>query len=103
MYNYDFKDKWEGKKEAGMPKKYTKYDENGYRVDRRLKNEKYGEPDPMDDSAFGKTYTVNNINTFFRLQVQQRGQRLDRCEVQQLFLQRGDAQGSWSGSSQQAW
>jgi len=56
MYNYDFKDKWEGKKEAGMPKKYTKYDENGYRVDRRLKNEKYGDSDPMDDSAFDSKY-----------------------------------------------
>jgi len=63
MYNYDFKDKWEGKKEAGgMPKKYTHYDENGHRIDERVTNERYTsqfDSDPVD-SAFDSKY--NNVD-----------------------------------------
>ena len=42
LYNYDFKDKWEKSvEEGGIPKKYEKYDMNGYRKDHRVKNIKF--------------------------------------------------------------
>ena len=58
LYNYNFKDKWEKSvEEGGLPKKYDKYDMNGYRKDHRVKNIKFTsnfDPNASDNSAFGK-------------------------------------------------
>ena len=42
--------------EGGLPKKYDKYDMNGYKKDHRVKNIKFTskfDPNASDNSAFG--------------------------------------------------
>ena len=82
LYNYDFKDKWEKSvEEGGVPKKYDKYDMNGYRKDHRVKNIKFTskfDPNTSDNSAFGMEALMMRIIECFYLFIDAKYDNVDK-------------------------
>ena len=82
LYNYNFKDKWEKSvEEGGLPKKYDKYDMNGYRKDHRIKNIKFTskfDPNASDESAFGKDILRMGFVEWFYLFIDAKYDNVDK-------------------------